>query len=374
MSENISIALEGGDGVGKNTLMLSMCELLLQAGVERILVTNYPQYWFFARAIRLMNRGAAESVLAPLPPYRQAQIRAAMYALDRAISLAVLIPLKQQYPEAIHLSDRGPDSNAVTAGYIWANNPELTEADLASFITETITTADQETRNLLNLVSILCVTSDVASSGITERAALDQYESLPAQVRAEQIYRQIIPVEQIVTTRIGNAWQNKTDVAQEAITKAGVNIDITGIACSENQTEVLINGVNDGRIQLIGPLELVHQLIPAELIPTEMQAEYLSIINLAQEWIAISLAGNTINGEVKKLYLDRFETDLAVKISQLIAKLPNLPSQVAIDQGAINAINRLLREYPELIGVIQATIGDEMALFIQKLADLANEI
>jgi len=68
-----ALFLEGGDSVGKNELFRSVAKQVLLANPsKKLLLMNFPQFWFFGHDIRLVIRGACDDLLQRVTGWRTA--------------------------------------------------------------------------------------------------------------------------------------------------------------------------------------------------------------------------------------------------------------------------------------------------------------
>lgn len=343
-----SIIFEGPDGTGKNFLALATVQRLISEGND-VLMTNFPQYFAFGTLIREMNRGKANTVFTEMDnPYEQARHRAAMYSMDRALSILVILEYRKTHPDAIHISDRGPDSNAVTAGYIWANNPNLSEADLQRFIDEEISSLDAEFRALTDPTIFLCLESNPENSGKIYREQLDQLESPSAQQRAIEIYSKILP-DDIIHTKISGKWRSSDDLTDEVISRCPSDI-------SKPQKDTA-----KGNLFLVGPLETAATLV--KNIP-----EYF--IELDKEWRSISLSSEDTDG-LRKHRLDELESKIYQSLSDIILDKSNLRLNFPII--VVQAVKRLLSLYPNLQQIIRAVGGEPFSQLLTMICSISTD-
>jgi thymidylate kinase len=338
MLSHNSLIFEGPDGAGKNTLMLNIVNELVKD--RNLIVTNFPQYFAFGALIRNMNRGKAHRVFMQMDdPYEEARHRAALFALDRVLAMSVILRFRQILPDSVHISDRGPDSNAVTAGYMWARNPSLSDIQLKKFIDEVIGTLDQEFRGLLMPIVILCLTSNGLDHSLN-RETLDHLETDEAQQRSIEIYRQIIPQENIVYTKIGGEWRRPEETVPEVLAKSGlVSTDIS----------------KRGQLVLVGPKELAESIF--KVIPQEL-------LDLDTQWRKISLDPADEDGR-RKFHLDQIETQISSLISNLILDTANLRRDYP--EIIVQAVRRLLNSYPYLEDIIREVGGGAYLTLLQTI-------
>ncbi len=338
-----SVHIEGGDGVGKNEAALQVATECCDAG-SNVIFTNYPQYWSFTgTTVREMNTTGsdANNYVNSLEPERQAEVRAAMYALDRAFTLSLVQSKYEQLgPNTCIISDRGPYSNMVTTAYM-VESGNIPKERIDDFIKSTVPEIDKEMMSLLDVHPVLCVSQQQYDCG--GREALDELETDPkAQQLAIELYRKAYLPE--VITKGEDGWRDVKDIAQDILR-------VSGLPLPKREEGVT------GDFQLIGPRELIGFLgftdIPADLTDPIQKWEELQVKPFVEE---------------KKEQLHELEG--------LIARaLPNLIPQAdmtAFTKYPITqeAISRLVTHYPELLEIIGLAINPLIKDFIQQIAEL----
>lgn len=348
---SLGIAFEGPDAVGKNYLALATARMLMEECGIDVVITNFPQYHGFGGVIRRMNRGAAKKVFDSVrDPYDELRHRAAMFALDRALALLPIIAAQAEFPGAMFISDRGPDSNAVTAGYMCASNPGLDDSLLEKFLLDEMPVLDREFRAATNLKAILCLAQTSANGPTSEvgyREALDQLEATTAQEKAIEIYLRLLR-ENVIYTKIGGVWQDPGDLTIQVLQKAGIALQGGGIPKSE------------GKLVLIGPAEM------AECIFNSVPA---TILQLDAEWREMSLDASDPNGK-RKHRLDRTEMQISDVMGSCLQDKANL--QTSMPNIVVQALTRLLSNYTCLLDIVRAAGGEPYAELLEHIKAIGS--
>lgn len=358
-----SLILEGGDGVGKNFLAVEIVRCLL-ANEEQIIFTNFPQYWFFGYDIRFMNRAPqAKKEMARMNGFREAEVRAAMYALDRAFGLSFILRLYDKYPNAIHISDRGPFSNAVTAGFMWSQG-KLTDFTIDEFIEEVIPELDQEMLSYLSPTSILCRNPNLEGKNGIHRERLDDLEELKPQEYAARAYAKLhLPT---VMTAGSEGWRPATEIIPETLNQTNMNVDPE----VDSSHIDLIQAAQDEQLLLVGP-----HTIP---VPTRNGNPILSS-SAYNKWLSLSLLSNqqlTALGisysDDRKVELDYLEPGFSNALKWAVA---NGSTIIDLHPVAKQAIRRILLTYPEILEIVLPATnpgGSGVPEFIGYMRNLAT--
>lgn len=347
----LGIAFEGPDAVGKNYLALATAEKLLQESGVDVVITNFPQYHGFGAVIRRMNRGAAKNVFDSIgDPYEELRHRAAMFALDRALALLPIIAAQAKFPGAVFISDRGPDSNAVTAGYMCASNPGVDDSLLNKFLSVEMPALDREFRAATNLKAILCLAQTSANQPTSEvgyREALDQLEATTAQEKAVEIYLRLLR-ENVIYTKIGGVWQDPSDLTIQVLQKAGITLQSGGIPKSE------------GKLVLIGPAEMAKCIFNS--VPE-------TILQLDGEWRKMSLDTSDPDGQ-RKHRLDSIEMQISDVMGSCLQFKANL--QTSMPNIVVQAVTRLLSNYTSLLDIVRAAEGEPYADLLEHIKAIGS--
>lgn len=319
------IELEGLDNTGKNEAALETAFQLVDRG-HNVVFTNYPQYWSpTGLAIRSMNRdGEAKNLLASLDPGREAQVRCAMFALDRAFTLSQ-VNYMQRAGGAVLVSDRGPDSNAVTLGYLVASG--RVQQDWArSVLLGGLDGVDQEMRSLFNINPILCV-NEAGSHALRDKL-LDQYEAAKPQEESAGLYSLLGFPE--VITKSPQGWRNIGDIAADIIGRFD-----GALSESNGEGKLLVNGPS----QLINMLEIGYLFNQKQLI----------------EWYKLAIETRFDKG--KKQQLDLIESEIARGVADQADKIDF--TFYERNPESMIAVSRLIVEYPEILSIIEMTCGEK---------------
>lgn len=357
MNERRALILEGGDGVGKNFLARAVVENLL-ANEEQVIFANFPMYWFTGKTIRMMNRvGEIKTFLSALDGFREASIRAALYALDRAFGLSFILQIKEQHPDTIIISDRGPLSNAVTAGYAWSQS-RLNDGNIDQFITEVIQHVDQEFMEALQPSSLLCRNTHLENGGSLHREGLDIYEQPQPQEYATRVYS-MLNLPHIFTRFENRTWKSPSELAKEAL----LHIGYTSI--EESPTVDFIQAQKNSQLLLVGP-QLLAPISDKDSLSTRINLWiHLSTLPDRQLYEMSILKEGGID---RKVALDRLESELSQELRWRVAVGNSL---LLLHPLATQAIQRLVNEYPELLHILtlteQQSVG-EFPWFIRRIA------
>jgi thymidylate kinase len=320
-----NLTFEGIDHVGKNETALAVTSRLLAQG-EKVLFMNFPQYWFFGHFIRKINRlTEVTHLFANVGSYRETELRAAMYAFDRALALAMVETSIDISGDTIIVSDRGPTSNAVTFGYmIGANKISYEEAQQLMNI---IPQLDASFINYFKPTSVLLVQQNMSNGGHIERAVLDQYELPPAQEAAARVYAEF-NLPQVVT-RDFQGWRDLNDISSQALANIGYQVDPQILLPSS------VLALNIDNLSIVGP-QIFDFAIEKELT---IHPDY---------WMSLSLGSGNERPE-KKAILDKFESKIAEEIMAML-----LRHRLVLNFGPNGqiAMQSLLTSYPELYEVL----------------------
>lgn len=352
--------IEGGDSVGKNDLVRSIAKYLVITEPNRkILLMNFPQFWFFAHDTRLMTRGVCADVFDEMTGIEEARVRGTMYALDRSIALLLVENILAEDPSIIVLSDRGPYSSCVTTGYIWANK-KITKEEVESQIAPKLFhDVDQGLFSFFKVNSLLCkVQNGFADSGIAKRKALDDYESELPQKHSYETYK-LLNLPEIITKN-DNGWRPRLDLVHEALEKLHFS-DVKQMPLTNSlfdDDEILIEAHKKGKLLLVGPEMLLEHFKMKSKIDNNLK-------KMIVRWTRLSLDGADINNRDRKEILDDLETKIALRLKQLAPHF-NYHSGVR-PMVARKAISRLLRNNPAVYDILRRTSGNKLINFLHAL-------
>lgn len=348
-----NIFLEGGDGVGKNHLALAIIRHLLHH--REVIFMNFPQYWLLGYDIRSMNRGKIMEKL-NLAPYREAEVRAAMYALDRAIGLGLLLIELERHPNAVIVSDRGPLSNLVTTAYMQSVG-KITPLELPGYLINTVGDVDRELWNALQPKSVLCrhLQRENGNAAL-HRERLDLLEQPEPQRLALELYTRMGIPE--VLTADESGWRDVQIVAEEALAKVGITTHGT-------YQGTLYSALEEQKLILIGPnsLDPLGIGIGPTFIPRADILTWLSLTLKEEIEGAVAVDGATEH----KHKLDIAETVLS---NMFYIQMERGMLSITLPPLAKDAIRRIFATYPEIPEVILPGTrggGKDMTLFINKL-------
>ncbi len=342
-------AIEGIDGGGKHTLFQKIVETLLANG-EKVMTTDFPQYWFLGGLIKRMLHGEGAEYLNTLHPQRLLEVRAAMFSLDRTFALSMINALQEQHPEAIIVSDRSHLSNVITSAYVLEEHQEL---DLsADFIKDLCLTLDQELQEVLGFDIVLCTTEEDSTLGYHNREQVDQYERREVQEIADSVYRDIIPAEKHITTKSGGEWVNIRELTIQALTSLGYELDPwnqeydTKVKAAENIENLITVGPKVGWAIFFPNLEQ-----PAEL--TELIHLWEQVILSPESSVLEQFPGfSSMKDVITEIELNILDFFMEAAYSYSF-------SNKNISPLTITAVDRLLRSYPELVQFISILAGDD---------------
>lgn len=338
------IALEGGDGVGKNTLARETADLLVESGYD-VLYLDYPTYWSpFGHMLRAMlSNEQSKTYLDSLEPYREAQVRAAMFAMERAFTISLILNALEELGEStVVVSDRGPHSNAVTAAYLLAQG-KLDNELLDDYVKYVLLEVDREYLELFSPHSILCV-SDSHAAGVENREFRDHYEAEPVQQRILRVYEMM--VQDKIQTRENGVWRDANEMAREVASKAKIDL-------KQNSER--------GHFIELSPLYLFNKL----KVPDQYLAWYIS------GWEHIDKDYDPLNRKniirrMNELVATSFERHLSVSEIDLsvFRKFPH--SSVVM--------KRLMECYPEILVIADMIFPQNggFSKFINRIARLHN--
>lgn len=338
------VALEGGDGVGKNTLAGDMRDLLAESGRD-VLYLDYPTYWSpFGHMIRKMvSDPEATGYLESLGSYRESQVRAAVFAVERAFTISLIkAALNQLGEKPVIVSDRGVHSNAVTTAYLLSQGKLLVE-ELDGFISGTLSDVDKEYLAIFQPNPILCI-SDSYRAGVANRGFEDHYEAPSVQARVQEVYERMIPRDNKIITRENGNWRNRDDLARQAIQIARVD------RYDNNQK---------GNIIELNPLYLINELGITDGM-THFAAEnwlYVDkgydplnrkkVIKMAHEAVAMCLVDNFARNELD-LRVFKIFPDSSIAMRRLIDNYPEILtlSELLYGSDFVKSIIQIINLHP----------------------------
>ena len=360
--KNLAIAIEGGDGVGKNSLQMAMADLLLQNGFK-VAITNYPQYWFFGSYIRKMLKNQMQDFLSQLSPEEELRLRAAMFSLDRAISLGQILPIIEQSPETILISDRGPWSNVLTAAYMSSTFPEIETLIDPTHLSNLIHELDAEMISELGLTPILAKHQDPAQGMYSEREKIDAHERSEVQQIASRYYEEMIPSSHQVVTRDNNGWKSLGSSAHEAISIAGIDLaQLSETQLSTMQLNYLGKQVVAGNLSLIGPRRFVEEfgINIDPILDTEI-SNWEGVTMMSDRQVALSF-----QAAQKKDVLNGIEAN----VSQMLVNRLAQASNFNLHNSSSSAVLRIISEFPEILELIELSgvNGRDLRSFIESIA------
>lgn len=362
--KHFAILLEGGDGVGKHTVFTNLILEMLHRG-HNVATMDYPQYWFFGNYIKQMNRGALQVYFDrhSVPFDEVLELRCALFALDRLLGIAILIPLLEKYEGNISvISDRGWMSNVVTNSYVHFKSrpsvpPSQADADGLLGIMQRL---DQDFISTFNDINILLHTENSHTNGTNERIHGDDLEAMPVQVITEMYYLLVVNSQYRVTTRENDQWVDLSKITNEVL-------DISSLPPS-------LTGNRNPCLEVVGPRQMCRLIgVESQLTPEELE--------LIDQWELYSLSPES--------YLPKYEPDgkpivrkdklnqLELALSQILAsKVATNPTQAAAHFPDIvkEGIRRLITDYPAILDLINTidqipeNAGNNMRDFIAALS------
>lgn len=355
-----ALFLEGGNSVGKNELLRSIAKRVLMANpTKKILLMNFPQFWFFGHDIRLVIRGACDDILSSVSGIENAMIRSSLYGMDRDIALLLAEPYLAADPDIFVLSDRGPYSSCVTTGYLWAHGVLTEEQVKNEIVPYAFQHADEGLLTYFDAKSLLCTTNEEFALG--KRKALDNQENELVQRYSTEVYRMLGLPE--IITRQGNEWRPRDELACEALSQCGYGelarcVFSDSKSVNSDKDKVLLQAFRDGRIIVVGP----------ELFLKHFQAKHLgngTLKKLNERWVELSLGDGKTSRRDRKELLDDIETKIALILKRRIQSLDFLNTRKS--PHAKRAIAKLLEQHPVLYDILARTSGKAMLTFFEGL-------
>ena len=356
-SKHQALFLEGGDSVGKNELVRSIAKyILLSNPTKKVLLMNFPQFWFLGHDIRLVIRGACDDLFSETTGVENAYLRSCLYAIDRDLALLLAEPYLVSDPDIFVLSDRGPYSSCITTGYLWANGV-VTEKEVKDEIVPTaFNIADHGMLSYFDSQSLLCVVNGKFHLG--KRKALDNYEAELPQQFSHQVYKMMGFPE--IITKEGDSWRSRIELAKEALQSTGYD-EIAKAPINEsefNDDELLLNAYKQKRLILIGP-ELFLKHFHAEKLASQQLRKMIS------QWTEISLREVVKQQKDRKEVLDNLETKIALSLKTKTRAYEYLNTRRS--PHARYAIALLFERYPLLKDILYKTSGKAMTTFFEGL-------
>ncbi len=366
-----TINFEGDDGTGKLTAALAFAAETIRHTDRTVLFISHPNYFGPGWFIRMMNRGKADAVLGQLGGVDLTKTRAAAYALDRVFSIIMLKAWKQQNPDSIIVSDRGPLSNTVTVG-IMLGNGIISEQQVPYFINNFIPNLEPELNQILGRSeSILLATeapNDTAiGSGIRE--ALDTYESMPDRTPVFNSYQRMIKAEPVIT-KTTEGWVDPYQTASTILSRFGVETDGSPSLSASHR---LWDYYEQGKFKAMGPDVLLKVLFGPGVEEYVLGVPYMWD-HMAYWQNAILMNLGEENYKTKDAIIDNSERIVAEGMLQIMNDYPVLNAEIPSEASA--AMHRLLTDFPILTKVISAALegrGAGFINFINQIASLSKE-
>lgn len=352
-----ALFLEGGDSVGKNELLRSIAKYLLLTDTSRkLLLFNFPQFWFFGHDARLLIRGVCDEILNKVSSVENAFLRASMFGMDRNIALLLAEPYLEKDSNIFVLSDRGPFSSCVTTGYLWANGILTDEQVGNDIVPDMFYTADAGMFSFFSVNSLLCTVEGKFSLGA--RKSLDNYESELPQQYSYDVYRMMELPE--ITTKNSDGWRDRQLLVHEALERSGYAHMNSKIVLDDvfTKEDILINAYKEGRLILIGPQTLVEHFHVAERLDEKTRS-------LIDTWIELSLTSKVSSTKDRKEVLDEIETQIALALKRMTPVFDYAGAYCS--DNASEAIQTLLKRYPVLYEILEKTSGSAMTGFLDGL-------
>jgi len=354
-----AIFLEGLDGVGKNDLLRSIVRYVTLADPERkILVMNFPQYWFFGHDIRLVLRGAVDDILKGYKGIDNIRFRSYLYGMDRALAVMLVETYLQKNPDAFVISDRGPYSSCVTTGYVWSSGDVTEEQISTQIVPDVFLSADAAMFNFFDGKSLLVqIVGNMNDSELGVRKSLDNYEVPTVQEYGGYVY-DMLGLSEISTKHKGK-WFNRMELAMEALRKTG-NSSIATRKIDKEMFEseyLLYNRYKEGKIVLVGPDLLLSSTNGDKYISKSTRKDI-------EKWNRLSLTSGVNYRKPRKEGLDLLETKIAKGIKN---KAEKLDVSTFKNSFAKQYLAKSFIEYPFMYDVLRRTSGKAMISFFEKL-------
>lgn len=353
-----ALFLEGGDSVGKNELVRTIAkQVLLADPSKKVLLMNFPQFWFFGHDIRLVIRGACDEMLSKVEGVENAFIRSSLYGMDRDLALLLAEPYLMADPSIFVLSDRGPYSSCVTTGYLWANGIVNEQQVKEEIVPQAFETADAGMLGYFDATSLLCyVEGGFEKTGLGKRKALDKYETELPQMHAYQVYRMLGLPE--IATKQNEVWRSREELAREALTIAGYKEYADAKITEEELLDdtILLKAYSEKRLILIGPELFLKHFHAQHLIDERLRG-------MLQRWNELSLTNYQDVKKNRKEILDDLETKIALTLKRQTKRLDYLGTRRSPQAKA--AIAKLLAKYPIIYDLMKKTSGKRMEVFFQ---------
>ncbi len=368
---NENIHFDGKDSVGKGDAAKNAVAALLFSQEIRyqgmlykpedicVIQTDYPQYWGVGMLVHRMNTKHIGRKYLEQKGYSQDELlhmRKAMFAIDRLIALIIMYKIKKQPGKLyIHISDRGPYSQAITHAVCFTNETDYLKS------LESITDSDECYMNRTRPNNVLLEAQKSGIGGAGGRRELDELEAPLYQQLADKGFNamkqdkkhRITPV----TTRIGKPFRPRSDIAREVLQT--INVTAIGMPNFEalDHKDFLPKFRTKNLIQ-IGPMNLLGILFPSLSSDTHVALSGIEGFDIWRRRAYFSneevegIAART--GNEKKEKVVKHEEINAGKISQLIAE--NDMAQVDVPEDILKMGRYLLGEYTggQLLEFIEA--------------------
>lgn len=357
----VSLGIEGGDGVGKAETTLAVLKLLQEAevieidGVEHsmseyeLMYTGYPSYFTpFGHLIYEMNHGGfdrycnwKDSQDEKIDMHREIRLKMAMYAMDRIFSWIVIEKLARTTgKKLLHVSDRSPYSQLVTIAFVLEKYGETENLDQ---YLDRIIEADVEFEKTFNwrLATLFKARKNV---GVYEDGkSLDDNEGAATQHKVTDAYEAMCRKFGNVSINTQNEegqYRDGEDIAREVLEKSGIKIKKKKAkhplqewfrpAGKYFATQIAIPETADQPPYILGPLAtfyfafspILTQLVKLKILDRNIFS-YLEELNMAWEigtfssrqWIGV-LGG----GMARKDGLAKVEKPFSVIMSGIMEK------------------------------------------------------
>ncbi|MCC7304044.1 hypothetical protein IT418_01355 [bacterium] len=352
-----ALFIEGGDSVGKNELVKNIAKYILLANPnQKILLMNFPQFWFFGHDIRLVIRGASDELLLEMDGVENTYLRSSLYAIDRNIALMLAESYIAKNPGVFVLSDRGPYSSCNTIGYLQAEG-KITEKDIRDrIIPDMFTFADEGMLTFFDATFLLCSPGGEFTLG--KRKALDKYEAELPQKFSAVAYKSLGIPEVIMKNN--NSWRSRLVLVKEALQQTNNQKFLNEKVTEEEliNEKILIDAYKNGRVILVGPELFIRHFRAEGIIDAKLR-------KLLDKWLELSLGGDVAGVKDRKELLDGLETKIAIKLKRNTKHFDYLSALKS--SQAQQSIKKLFLAYPIMKEILQKTSGSHMATFFNGL-------
>jgi thymidylate kinase len=318
-----SLCVEGLDHSGKADATLTFLENMLESDIS-VTHISFPVYASpFGAAIRRILSNGLEDM--DMSIEEQTKAKMALFALDRLQVLDILLS-SDEYKETLLVFDRSPFSNAITIGYLLAQEGNIKQ-ESAEELVDFALSLEQYMISQLGLDRCV-VQTEVDQGGWknVRNGEKDIYETMDVQSLSEQIYS-------IFASRIGDSWH-------KIVTREGE---------SWKERDDIFNDI-------FSKVFAAHGELPSSDTPRKQ------ILNISQ--ILSLYPGASVEDILVEKYLKALESNEKDEMhhlgNQIAMQILNTSEKFVLkDGGCLDSFRKIVDSCPSCLEVFTRMMGDE---------------